>query len=364
MELGELLALRPQPGAGLLVCLTRRCPLSCAHCSTDSGPAGGDQPLAEALLRFTATLTPADHPEVMLLTGGEPLLRPGLVVALAALARAAGTRTALLSGMFFAREDGRVPPAVLRAAVAVDHFSASLDIFHERQVPRAAVFAAVRTIRDAGVPISFHLSGTGAADPYLADATAAIRQTFGAGTAVLVNEVRPFGRAASWAAARSAAADEGAGRLAPCAMAAWPVIGFDGTVLACCNQDTVDRRPVPPHLRLGHIAESSWPEVRHRATGSPTLRALRTLGPARLGVPPAQDGRPATYCGTCRAVAEHPAALATAARAGTGLVGEILDREAARAQSREGARGLARRYGCAAYAHLVRPGPGGESSPR
>ncbi|CAM5737420.1 Radical SAM protein (Fragment) OS=Streptomyces microflavus OX=1919 GN=G3I39_17810 PE=4 SV=1 [Streptomyces microflavus] len=36
MELAELVGLRPFPAAGLLLGLTRRCPLRCGHCSTGS----------------------------------------------------------------------------------------------------------------------------------------------------------------------------------------------------------------------------------------------------------------------------------------------------------------------------------------
>ena len=36
MHLMEVLELRPVPGAALFLAVTRRCPLSCAHCSTNS----------------------------------------------------------------------------------------------------------------------------------------------------------------------------------------------------------------------------------------------------------------------------------------------------------------------------------------
>ncbi|PJT49525.1 radical SAM protein, partial [Streptomyces albidoflavus] len=98
---------------------------------------------------------------------------------------------------------------------------------------------------------------------------------------------------------------------APCAMAAWPVVAFDGTVLACCNQHTVDRRPVPPHLRLGHIAEDGWGTVRARALDSPLLRAVRTVGPLHLATGHAPDAPPAaSYCDACRGLSALPGAVA------------------------------------------------------
>ncbi|MYX71623.1 radical SAM protein, partial [Streptomyces sp. SID3915] len=276
MELGELVGRRPFPAAGLLLGLTRRCPLSCAHCSTGSDLTVREAPDAGRLVRFVGSFTSENRPDVVMLTGGEPLLLPGLVEELSALARRAGSRTALLSGMFFARSR-HIPAPILRAITGVDHFSASLDVHHEREVGRADVFRALHRIREAGVAVSFHLTGTGASDPYLADLTRDVEEEFGGQVPSLVNEVRPFGRAASWAGPARGTPDAGAA--SPCSMAAWPVVAFDGAVLACCNQDTVDLRPAPAHLYLGHIATDDWAAVRRRALESPVLRMIRTVGP-------------------------------------------------------------------------------------
>ncbi|WP_405723254.1 radical SAM protein [Streptomyces sp. NBC_01537] len=349
MELAELIGLRPVPCAGLLLTLTRRCPLSCAHCSTSSTMAG-EEPDAGQLLRFVGSFTPNDRPDVVMLTGGEPLLLPGLAAGLARLARAAGSRSALLSGMFFAK-GGRIPARIMRAITAADHFSASLDAFHEKEVPRADVFRAVGQVLDAGVAVSFHLAGSGPEDPYLADVTANIRREFDDRVPMLVNEIRPLGRAAAWATAAVPAA--GGGRVLPCAMAAWPVVAFDGTVLACCNQQAVDRRPAPEHLRLGHIAEDGWATVRRRSLASPVLRMVRAVGPGHLY---SRYGRVSTapgYCGGCRSLPAHPEVIAGAVRDASGPLGELLDREAARMQTEAGPVELVRRHGCARYAELV-----------
>lgn len=354
MQLAELVGLRPLPAAGLLVCLTRRCPLACAHCSTASA-ATGPQPDGRALARFVASFTAEDRPEVMMLTGGEPLLRPRLAAELAGLARAAGTRTALLSGMFFAREGG-VPPRIMAAITRMDHFSASLDAFHEREVARADVLRALAAVLDAGIPVSVHLTGSGPEDPYLAAATAEIRRVFADRVPMLVNLVRPLGRAAAWAAAGTSRVAEDAA--APCAMAAWPTIAYDGAVLACCNQHTVDRRPAPAHLTLGHLDDTDWPTARRRTLASPALRLIRGIGPARLHARYAPDPRAARerelgYCESCHRLGEQPKTLAAAARAASGPVGELLDRTIAGRQVDAGPAALVRRYGCAGYADLV-----------
>ncbi|MEV7175219.1 radical SAM protein [Kitasatospora sp. NPDC093679] len=349
MDLAELVGLRPTPCAGLLLTLTRRCPLSCAHCSTASDMRGTD-PAGDGLLRLVRSFTAADRPELVLLTGGEPLLRPELVAELADAARASGARTAVLSGMFFAR-GGRLPRRIAAAIGRVDHFSASLDAFHEREVPRADVFAVLRTVLDGGVPVSLHLTGRGPDDPYLAEVTGQVRRVFGDAVPMLVNEVRAVGRAAGWAARQSAPGPDG--RPVPCAMAAWPVVAADGAVLACCNQQVVDRRPVPAHLLLGHTDRDDWAAVRRRALSGPVLRMVRAVGAPHLY---ARHGAVADCTGTCagcRALPDHPAVYAAAARTGAGPVGELLDLQAAHAQAAAGPAALVRRFGSAAWADLV-----------
>ncbi|MCQ1578905.1 radical SAM protein [Streptomyces parvus] len=391
MELAELVARRPFPAAGLLLGLTRRCPLSCAHCSTGSGPLTRQQPDPAQLEQFVGSFTEENRPDVVMLTGGEPLLLPALAERLSTLARASGSRTALLSGMFFARgwsrragsrraggrlygrgasggglagrRGGALPPAILRAIRSVDHFSASLDVHHEREVSRADVFRALHLVREEGVAVSLHLTGTGGSDPYLAGLTRAVEEEFDGQVPCLVNEVRPFGRAASWARATRTGPDPAAA--SPCSMAAWPVVAFDGRVLACCNQDTVDRRPAPAHLDLGHIAEDDWATVRHRALESPMLRMLRTVGPAHLAARYGSGPRPGSYCDGCRALGGDEAVAAGARSVAGGAAGALLDLTAAMRGSREGAQGVVRRHGCAEYAPLVvtgapvRPGTDG-----
>uniref|UniRef100_UPI000BEF60C9 radical SAM protein n=1 Tax=Streptomyces sp. rh34 TaxID=2034272 RepID=UPI000BEF60C9 len=367
MELAELVARRPYPAAGLLLGLTRRCPLRCAHCSTGSDLFTREEPDGGQLERFVGSFSEENRPDVVMLTGGEPLLLPALAERLSALAHRAGSRTALLSGMFFARSgntrpeghrsgsrrdhgddrSGRtgrggkaIPPAILRAIRSVDHFSASLDVHHEREVPRADVFRALHRIRDEGVDVSFHLTGTGASDPYLADITRAVEKEFGGRVPCLVNEVRPFGRAASWARPARIGPDPAAA--SPCSMAAWPVVAFDGRVLACCNQDTVDQRPVPAHLDLGHIGVDDWATVRHRALESPVLRMLRTVGPAHLAARYGSGPRAGSYCDGCRALGGDEAAEAGARAVAGGAAGALLDLTAAVRGSREGAQGVVR----------------------
>jgi len=304
MHLVDILALRQVPAAGLYLSLTRRCPLSCAHCSTNSSLAG-EEHAATGFVRLVESFTPTCRPEVLVLTGGEPLVRPRLVLDLTERAHAVGTRVVLASGMFWARAQ-EISPLLDRTIRGVDHVAASLDYYHEQQVNRADVFRAIHTVLDRGQDASFMVVGLTEQDPYLQDVTEDIRRTFDDRVPMLVNLVGSVGRAREWLEKSGEHAAPPAAEPEPCDMAAWPVVGYDGTVVACCNQDAIDG-PTPAHLRVGKAGEDDWATLRSRYAESPTLRAIRTYGPwyvaekfshGKVGC----DG----YCGTCLKLSDTP----------------------------------------------------------
>ncbi|MFI6349185.1 radical SAM protein [Streptomyces sp. NPDC050560] len=355
MRLAKLMALRPVVGAGLLVTLTDRCPLSCAHCSVSATRAGRHLDAA-ALLRFLRTFTADRRPEVLMLTGGEPLLRPSLVADAARAAREAGTRTAVLSGAFFAAAPA-LPAAVRRAARAVDHFSLSLDAFHEREIPRSDVLRALEGLLALGVATSLHVLAAGPRDTYPDEVAEQVRRRFGDAVPLLVSEVRRVGRGAALPGHPARPPLPLAGSAAPCAMAAWPVVASDGTLTACCEQRAVDGPRRPGHLVLGNIRETGWPETVERTAQRPLLRAVRVLGPVETA---ANSGAPAgpDACGTCHQLGARPEAAAWAGRAMGGLVGDLLQSTAVRRLTDAGPAALVARHGSPRHAHLVGSEPG------
>ena len=312
MHLMEILAARQFPAAGLYLSLTHRCPLSCAHCSTNSTLASEEYD-ASVFLRLVESFTPADRPDIVVFTGGEPLVRPRLVRDLTARAHAAGTKVVLASGMFFARQPD-IPPAIDAAIAEVDHFTVSLDVFHEQEVERASVFRVLHTLLARGQDVSVLVVGLDDDDPYLADVTSAIRSAFDDRVPVMVGLVGSVGRAKEWmevptpqVRTKAAAANPADSAVAPlpCDLASWPVVAYDGTVVACCKQEVVDG-PVPAHLRLGHSADTDWATIRRRTLDSPLMRAIRIYGPTYLadrnGVAPGGG-----YCETCWRLSDDPA---------------------------------------------------------
>ncbi len=352
-HIADILGRRHMPAAGLFLSLTRRCPLSCAHCSTNSTVHSEEHP-ADPFLRLAGTFSERSRPEFMFLTGGEALLRLPLVRELAALARQSGTQTVLITGLFFARRRAVLPDRIAEVLSTLDHVVVSHDRFHEPEVPRAHALEVVEQMLAAGIDVSLQMVGDGPGDCYLADSVAAVRERFGDRVPALAAPLGAVGRGAALFDTVPAAPPTGgpAVRATPCAMAAWPAVGYDGTVLACCSQDVLDG-PAPDHLVLGHAARDDWETIARRCRESAALRALRTYGPEYLTERFQPGCGAGGYCNTCRAMGERPAVLA-----GTrALVGEpafvAIEKLTTLGYDAAGAEGFARRYGIGEYADLL-----------
>src|ERR1044072_6911047 len=148
-------------------------------------------------LRFVDTFTVDDHPQALAISGGEAFLRPALLQDLAERAALVGCSTLALSGMFWAKAR-RIPPPIKRAIDVLDHFSCSLDIFHEREVRREDVYRVLHVLLSEGKDVSIHVTGLDADDPYIVERTAEIRAVFDDRVPILVNAVNAYGRAAEW----------------------------------------------------------------------------------------------------------------------------------------------------------------------
>jgi pyruvate-formate lyase-activating enzyme len=354
VHLVELIDKRQVAAAGIFAMLTRRCPLGCRHCSTNSGNDSEEHDGA-TFLRFARSFREDCRPDFLLLTGGEPLVRPRLVSSLARAARAAGTRSYLLTGMFFAR-NGTIPGPIHRAIADVDHVAVSIDGFHQEFVRRDQVFRAMGRLAADGVDLSVQLTGWGEDDPDLAENVAAVRTEFGDRVPVLAGLIKPYGRARLLVRPVSGGPVLGG----PCSFAGWPVIGPDGTISACCNQAVVDGVAVPGpgrgrpgHLELGHAARDDWPAVRQRCLTTPLLTAVRALGPdatARLaGSGRGDDG----YCQACWRLSDSADAGRWAVGPAARSMIALMERRADAADAKQEPTRFVRRQGAAGFADLV-----------
>jgi len=313
MHLLDILALRSRPGAGVYLSVTQRCPLSCAHCSTSSNMRGV-QIDEDPYLRFVASMHSNEPPTIIFITGGEPLIRPGLVSRITDLAHANGSSVVVLTGAFFVRHEP-TPPAQITATIEqLDHIMVSLDAFHEREVPRRNMLLLLQRCLDYGLDVSVQLTGMDAADPYLVDAIHDIRDYTEDRVPIFVGLVSPMGRARDLPLSQSSASMTAgivplqAPRMTdpwPCPYLAWPVFTWDGVVTACCNQDVVTG-PAPAHLTLADRKSPRWAQVRDRTLTNPLLRAIRTYGPKYVAARFTPDETQAfdDYCTACSRLAD------------------------------------------------------------
>jgi hypothetical protein len=305
----------------------------------------------EPLLKFVDTFTPQSHPELVLMSGGEALLKAETVRRVAEHARTVGTRSYLLSGMYFAREQ-RIPAPVKRAIDSVDHFAASIDAFHEEEVDRSAVIRVLRQLMDEGKDVSIQIVGLGDDDPYLEQAVDDLRVSLDDRAPILVGHVGAVGRAAEWLhrdkppLLASAAASP-----APCVLAAWPLVRFDGKVMSCCNQDVLDTPRPAAHLVLGDAAVDSWAVIRERALTREMMRAVRLVGPEALASRP--EGCSPGYCATCATLSDDPLAQDRARELAANPRLPALETAMGALLASGGPVDFARRHGSPRYADLV-----------
>jgi hypothetical protein len=301
--------------------------------------------------RLVASFTSAEHPEFIAMSGGEALLRPRLVRDLADSARLSGTKSYLLSGLYFARDGHAVPAAVRSAISAVDHFAVSLDRFHEREVSRHAAFRALHEIRSWGPQVSVQITGNGDADPYVADLVGEVRREFADQVPMLVVPLRAVGRAK--ALGGPAGRPMRQAEPAPCEMAAWPLVTYDGTVLTCCNENLVAAAR-PPHLVLGHADQDPWPVLRRRHLDRPLTRAVRMFGPRYTQDRFGSDAPLASgYCDVCVTLHRDPQVGERVAGYLDSPAGPAMESAVRALVERHGPYVFARRHGIARYSELV-----------
>jgi heme b synthase len=168
----DAVAREPRPKRGLLDAgaprvvaweVTRSCNLSCAHCraSAAHGPYGGELSTAECL-ELVAQIAAVGKP-ILILTGGEPLLRDD-VFAIAAAACDAGLRPVMAPNGTLVT----AAAAVRTKAAGIGRISVSVDFpdaaAHDRfrGCPGAfdAALAGIRNAQDAGIEIQINATIT------------------------------------------------------------------------------------------------------------------------------------------------------------------------------------------------------------
>ena len=89
-------------GENISILLTRRCNMTCGHCSVESSPHIKKEPTEEELLKRTRDAIKSGVNSI-LYTGGEPMLREKVLLRLMRECQKSGVKTAITSNGFWGK---------------------------------------------------------------------------------------------------------------------------------------------------------------------------------------------------------------------------------------------------------------------
>lgn len=140
------------------VMVSRRCNMTCAHCSVESNPRIKSQPDGDELRSLVKELVAAEVPFIQF-TGGEPMLREELLIELIETAGRAGIPSNLVSNGFWGKKPEKARATLERLMKAgLARLSISYDKFHaEFQGPQPAL-NIVEAARQLGTEVHIHIT--------------------------------------------------------------------------------------------------------------------------------------------------------------------------------------------------------------
>ena len=254
------------------IMVTRKCNMSCRHCSVESNPHIKGQPSEEELRSLVDSLVEAGI-DLIQFTGGEPLLRGPLVLELMERAKAGGVKTTIVSNGFWGKKPARAREtmkALLDAGLV--RLALSYDRFHaEFQGPEPLL-----NILDAAEEFGqvVHINITRSLDD--SDLDELVQPFRGrANTNLRFYDVQPVGLAKSLE-------DELRGQLEGfCSACEQITFADNGRVLACNGPSYF----VPPESGLfvgEYRPDFNIAELLQKHRDDPILQTIRIDGPARL----------------------------------------------------------------------------------
>jgi pyruvate-formate lyase-activating enzyme len=289
---------RATPGKSILLFITDRCPVGCAHCSVDSrvdSPKIEDWELFGSVIRAVC----AHSAHVVGISGGEPFTeRRGLSQATAAFDDAGKDVVIYTSGVW-AKTDGLAPwvrSVLARCSCVV----LSTDAFHQATVYEERFVTAARQLANEGVWVIVQALDI---DDTLDHTRALLERAFGSSHGDYA-ELRPipplpYGRAAHLFAQHAHTRGDAFG---VCTSLAAPVVRYDGLLKACCNEQVIMGKG-PQVLQGAVINADDAAAVLAAFEEEPRLHAMRTMGVGLLTALPEfaelAERRYPSVCGLC-----------------------------------------------------------------
>jgi hypothetical protein len=256
--------------------LTRRCNAQCTHCSTDCGPAHR-QALSSSkvfeLMDEAARLTPPGEQPIFRLSGGEPFLDLGQLLAIIRKGVAAGGTVSCVSNAFWASSDEKAAAVVRQVREAgLVSLAVSTSRYHQQYVKIERVRRAVAAAREAGLHTQLKIAYS--AQDRQEGLVRAWSRLVGADETQkipLVPHLRDGASLPEQHYPRRRGLPRG-----PCP-AALLTVREDGAAYTCCTPGGYE-----PLLQVGNVYESPLDSIRDRFRFDPLLQVLRERGPGHL----------------------------------------------------------------------------------
>jgi len=256
----------------LALMLTRRCNMTCAHCSVQSGPKIRTEPADAEILDFLRSAIDAGVTWLQI-TGGEPMMREKLVFDIIRMSKRRSVVTTMSSNGFW----GRKPASAWRKVgqlkrLGLSRLTISYDRYHAEFQGAEPALNIARAAEWFDLPVSINVTRV-ANDPELA----AIVQPFETKPQLRMRfyDVQTIGRARELPKAELRAETSGF-----CSACNVPALTDDGRMTAC-NGPPYFEDPASP-LVIGSVHETPIEELLSKHASDPILETIRRWGPERL----------------------------------------------------------------------------------
>lgn len=251
---------------------TRACPLTCAHCITESSPHVKERMRLEHARAYLPVV--AGFGAQLCFTGGEPILYYKEIAELIREAKTFGLHVTLVTGAGWARRESTMLSRIaVLADAGLDGMCISSDDYHETSAKSDRAISLAKIAMDAGIRVSVRT-----VTPAKGDTQAHHKIFEGLPVVRDGHEVIRLGRAASLPPPHFAFEDEPPRGI--CNTVFSPVVEPDGNVYICCGPARFCRAPSP--LLLGNAREEPLDKILARGLEDPLLEIIYNLGPYGL----------------------------------------------------------------------------------
>jgi hypothetical protein len=266
----QLLAFQKLAQSTLVLSMTRRCPLSCPHCITQSHPGFSGPVVSNGL----ATRWALEMPDLaaagirhITFTGGEPVLARSAVETLANAAKGVGIRTAIVTGGGWVST-----PSAARRVVdslrGVNHWDVGYDQYHGQEIDWERFDLLISTLTEFGCSFSVRVCSGKDNAMWLRR----IRLIVGDDVTVMLQPIKSAGRAMDF----DQPVRVGGEPSQPC-VSSGPLILETGVSAPCCSiLGYASLEHIP--FAYGSADVESLLTIWQRWRGDQLLRLMRLLG--------------------------------------------------------------------------------------